>query len=41
MRGKVVVDTESDYQAWLGKQKTFAQSTEQPRKFGEIRAELK
>ncbi len=25
MRGKVVVDTENDYQAWLGKQQTFAQ----------------
>jgi cytochrome c oxidase subunit 2 len=25
MRGKVVVDEESDYQAWLQKQKTFAQ----------------
>jgi cytochrome c oxidase subunit 2 len=25
MRGKVFVDTESDYQAWLGQQKTFAQ----------------
>jgi cytochrome c oxidase subunit II len=25
MRGKVVVDSESDYQAWLGKQKTFAE----------------
>jgi len=26
MRAKVVVDEESEYQAWLGKQKTFAQS---------------
>jgi cytochrome c oxidase subunit II len=25
MRGKVVVDQESEYQAWLRKQKTFAQ----------------
>jgi heme/copper-type cytochrome/quinol oxidase subunit 2 len=25
MRGNVVVDTESDYQAWLQKQRTFAQ----------------
>ncbi len=25
MRGKVTVDTESDYQAWLDQQKTFAQ----------------
>jgi cytochrome c oxidase subunit 2 len=25
MRGKVVVDTETDYQAWLDEQKTFAQ----------------
>jgi cytochrome c oxidase subunit 2 len=25
MRGSVVVETESDYQAWLQKQKTFAQ----------------
>jgi len=27
MRGKVVVDTESDYQTWLQKQQTFAQLT--------------
>jgi cytochrome c oxidase subunit 2 len=25
MRGIVVVDTETDYQAWLHEQKTFAQ----------------
>jgi cytochrome c oxidase subunit 2 len=25
MRGRVVVETESDYQAWLGQQKTFAE----------------
>jgi heme/copper-type cytochrome/quinol oxidase subunit 2 len=27
MRGKVVVDKESDYQAWLQGQQTFAQSS--------------
>jgi cytochrome c oxidase subunit 2 len=27
MRGRVVVDTEDDYQAWLQKQQTFAQLT--------------
>jgi cytochrome c oxidase subunit 2 len=27
MRGKVVVDSESDYQSWLQQQKTFAQLT--------------
>jgi cytochrome c oxidase subunit 2 len=37
MRGKVVVETESEYQAWLGKQKTFALSPAQPRKFGEAK----
>jgi cytochrome c oxidase subunit 2 len=41
MRGKVVVDAESEYQAWLDKQKTFAQSTAQPRKFGEVKVEAK
>jgi cytochrome c oxidase subunit II len=25
MRGKVIIDTEADYQAWLGQQKTFAE----------------
>jgi cytochrome c oxidase subunit 2 len=25
MRGVVMVDTEEDYQAWLGEQQTFAQ----------------
>jgi cytochrome c oxidase subunit 2 len=37
MRGKVVVESESEYQAWLGKQKTFALSPAQPRKFGEAK----
>jgi len=35
MRGKVVVDTESDYQAWLQKQKTFAQLSAQTIKVGD------
>ena len=35
MRGKVVVDTESDYQAWLQKQKTFAQLSAQAIKVGD------
>ena len=30
MRGNVVVDTEQDYQAWLGEQQTFAQLTRAP-----------
>lgn len=37
MRGKVVVETEAEYQTWLGKQKTFAASAAQPRKFGEAK----
>jgi cytochrome c oxidase subunit 2 len=37
MRGKVVVETEAEYQTWLGKQKTFAASSAQPRKFGEAK----
>ena len=35
MRGKVVVETESDYQAWLKKQKTFAQLSAQAIKVGD------
>ena len=35
MRGKVVVETESDYQAWLKKQKTFAQLSAQVIKVGD------
>jgi len=35
MRGRVVVDTESDYQAWLQKQKTFAQLSAQTIKVGD------
>ena len=35
MRGKVVVETESDYQAWLQKQKTFAQLSAQTIKVGD------
>jgi len=35
MRGKVVVETESDYQAWLQKQKTFAQLSAQAIKVGD------
>ena len=35
MRGKVVVETESDYQAWLKKQKTFAQLSAQTIKVGD------
>jgi len=31
MRGKVVVQEESEYQAWLRKQKTFAQLSERAR----------
>jgi cytochrome c oxidase subunit II len=31
MRGKVVVEEESEYQAWLQKQKTFAQSSARTR----------
>ena len=31
MRGRVVVEEESDYQAWLQKQKTFAELTPQGR----------
>jgi cytochrome c oxidase subunit 2 len=37
MRGKVVVDTESDYQAWLKKQKTFAQLSAQAIKVGDAK----
>ena len=35
MRGKVVVEKESDYQAWLQKQKTFAQLSAQAIKVGD------
>lgn len=35
MRGKVVVETESDYQAWLQKQKTFAELSAQAIKVGD------
>ena len=35
MRGKVVVETESDYQTWLQKQKTFAQLSAQAIKVGD------
>ena len=35
MRGKVVVETESDYQPWLKKQKTFAQLSAQAIKVGD------
>ena len=35
MRGKVVVETESDYQAWLKQQKTFAQLSAQAIKVGD------
>ena len=35
MRGKVVVENESDYQAWLQKQKTFARLSAQAIKVGE------
>ena len=35
MRGKVVVETENDYQAWLKKQKTFAQLSAQAIKVGD------
>jgi cytochrome c oxidase subunit II len=37
MRGKVVVETESDYQAWLKKQKTFAQLSAQAIKVGDAK----
>ena len=37
MRGKVVVETESDYQAWLQKQKTFAQLSAQAIKVGDAK----
>lgn len=39
MRGKVVVESESDYQAWLQKQKTFAQLSVQAIKVGEAAPE--
>jgi cytochrome c oxidase subunit 2 len=32
MRGKVVVENENDYQAWLQKQQTFAQLTKRAEK---------
>ena len=32
MRGRVVVEEESEYQAWLGQQQTFAQSMPLPKK---------
>jgi cytochrome c oxidase subunit II len=32
MRGRVVVEGENEYQAWLGQQQTFAQSMPLPKK---------
>jgi len=37
MRGKVVVEQESEYRAWLGKQKTFAQLSSPTRRAEETR----
>jgi cytochrome c oxidase subunit II len=41
MRGKVVVDKESDYQAWLQGQQTFAQSSDQSGKTTETNGPAK